>query len=121
MVEAGLTVAFPEGGRAPLPGTMVTDETPVAFQFSNELPPALILEGLAVKERITGEVNGGEAGGSEAGGSEVGGSEAGGSEVGGSEAGGSEAGGSEVGGDGAVTAIVTDWVTLPAALLAVMV
>jgi len=60
VVEAGLTVSVPEGGRAPLPGTMVTDETPVAFQLSNELPPALILAGLAVNE-TTGKEGGGGA------------------------------------------------------------
>ena len=54
LVEAGLAVAFPEGGRDPPPGAMVTDETPVTFQFSVELPPALMLVGLATKKLITG-------------------------------------------------------------------
>jgi hypothetical protein len=62
---------------------MVTDVTPVTFQFRVELPPALMLEGLAVKERITGK----EAGG----------------------------------GGAAATVTVTDWVTLPAALVALKV
>jgi len=117
VVEAGLFGVFPEAGKEPPPGDMETDVTPVTFQLSVEFPPALMLEGLAVKERMTGN----EVGGGEVGGSEVGGSEVGGSEVGGSEVGGSEVGGSEVGGDGVVTAIVTDWVTLPAALVAIRV
>ena len=61
MVAAGLTVAFAAGGRAPLPGAMVTDETPVTFQFNVELPPALMLVGLAVKVMITGNDGGGAA------------------------------------------------------------
>ena len=61
VVAAGLVVAVPEGGREPLPGAMVTDETPVTFQFSVELPPALMLVGLAVKVLITGNDGGGAA------------------------------------------------------------
>ncbi len=41
---------------------MVTDETPVAFQLSRELPPALMLVGLAVNE-TTGKEEGGGVGG----------------------------------------------------------
>jgi len=63
VVAAGLVVAFPEGGRAPPPGAMVTDETPVIFQFSMEFPPALMLVGLAVNETTTGKVDGGGVGG----------------------------------------------------------
>jgi hypothetical protein len=59
---------------------MVTDVTPVTLQLSVELPPALMLGGLVVKELITG---------------------------------------SEGGGGAAATVIVTDWVTVPAALVAV--
>ncbi len=67
MVAAGLAVALPEGGREPPPGDMETDVTPVAFQLSMELPPELMLEGLAVKEVITGnEAGGGEGGGAAA-------------------------------------------------------
>jgi hypothetical protein len=40
---------------------MVTDVTPVTFQLSVELPPALMLGGLAVKELITGSEGGGGA------------------------------------------------------------
>ena len=61
MVAAGLTVAFAAGGRAPLPGAMVTDETPVTFQFNVELPPALMLVGLAVNETTGKEGGGGPA------------------------------------------------------------
>jgi hypothetical protein len=81
---------------------MVTDATPETFQLRVELPPRLMLEGLAVKERITGN-------------------EVGGGEVGGGEVGGGEVGGGEVGGDGVVTVTVTNWETVPAALVAVRV
>lgn len=60
MVAAGLTVAFAEGGRAPLPGAMVTDETPETFQLNMELPPLLMLVGLAVNE-TTGKEGGAAA------------------------------------------------------------
>jgi hypothetical protein len=42
---------------------MVTDVTPVTLQLSVELPPALMLGGLAIKEMITGKegVGGGAA------------------------------------------------------------
>jgi hypothetical protein len=40
---------------------MVTDETPVAFQLSRELPPALMLVGLAVNETTGKEGGGGPA------------------------------------------------------------
>jgi hypothetical protein len=105
---------------------MVTEVTPVTFQLSKEFPPALMLAGLAVKEMITGDEagggeGGGEGGGGEVGGDQVGGEEVGGNEVGGDQVGGEEVGGNEVGGDGVVTAIVTDWETAPAALVAVRV
>ena len=61
VVEAGLAVALPEAGTAPPPGDMETDVAPVTFQLMVEFPPALMLEGLAVKERITGNEGGGAA------------------------------------------------------------
>jgi hypothetical protein len=116
VVAAGLTIALPEAGREPPPGDMDIDVAPETLQPRFELPPELMLAGLAVKELITGEVAGGEVGGGEVGGSEVAGGE-----VDGGEVGGSEVAGGEVGADGVVTAIVTDRVTLPAALVAVMI
>jgi hypothetical protein len=121
VVEAGLATALPEAGKEPPPGDMLTDVTPETFQLRVELPPELMLEGLAVKERITGDEAGGGEGGGEGGGGEVGGDQVGGDEVGGNEVGGDDVGGDEVGGDGVVTAIVTDWETVPAALVAVRV
>jgi hypothetical protein len=116
VVAAGLTVAVPEGGRDPTPGAMVTEVTLLTFQLRVEFPPGLMLGGLAVKESMTGSEAGGGEGGGEGGGDEVGGDQ-----VGGDEVGGDEVGGDEVGGDGVVTAIVTDWETVPAALVAVRV
>jgi hypothetical protein len=127
VVEAGLATVLPEAGRVPPAGDMLTDVTPVTFQFRMEFPPGLMLAGLAVKERITGDEAGGgegggdEVGGGEVGGGEVGGSEVGGSEVGGGEVGGGEVGGDEVGGDEVITATVTDWETVPAVLVAIRV
>ncbi len=94
MVEAGLAIALPALETTPTPWSKKTDVAPETLQVRVEFPPGLMLEGLAVKEVITGEVGGGEVGGG-------------------------EVGGGEVGGDGVVTAIVTDWVTLPAELVAV--
>ena len=135
MVETGLTVAFPEGGRAPLPGAMVTDETPVAFQLSRELPPALMLVGLAVNETTGKEGGMSEGVGSEGGVGENGVGENGVGEDGVGENGVGENGvGEDGGGENGVgegvgvravvvsaTATVTDLLTLPAELVAVMV
>jgi hypothetical protein len=88
---------------------MVTDVTPVTFQLRVELPPALMLGGLVVKELITGKEG-----------------------VGGGAAATVTVTGwvtlpaalvalKVIGSGAAVTAIVTDLVTLPAALIAVRV
>gem|GEM_PF-2854296 len=61
VVEAGLAGVLPEAGREPIPGDMLTDVTPVTFQLRLEFPPGMMLEGLAVKERITGNEDGGAA------------------------------------------------------------
>jgi len=87
VVEAGLAGVLPEAGREPIPGDMLTDVTPVTFQLRLEFPPGMMLEGLAVKERITGKVVGGKV-------------------VGGRVVGGRVVGGEVVGSE--VTSIVTD-------------
>jgi len=61
VVESGLAVALPEAGTDAAPGTIDTDVAPETFQSKVELPPVLMLEGLAVKERITGNEGGGAA------------------------------------------------------------
>jgi len=107
VVEAGLTIALPEAGREPIPGDMLTDVAPVTFQLRLEFPPGLMLEGLAVRERITGKVVGGKVvGGRVVGGRVVGGRVVGGRVVGGKVAGGEVAGGEVAGGE--VTSIVND-------------
>ena len=56
-------MVVPEAVTAP-PGFMATDVAPETFQLNVELPPALMLVGLAVKELITGaEGDGGGGGG----------------------------------------------------------
>jgi len=107
VVEAGLAGALPEAGREPIPGDMLTDVTPVTFQVRLEFPPGLMLEGLAVKEKMTGKVVGGRVvGGKVVGGKVVGGKVVGGRVVGGRVVGGKVVGGKVVGGE--VTSIVTD-------------
>jgi hypothetical protein len=126
VVEGGLATALPEAGTEPPPGSMVIDVAPETLQLTMELPPALMLVGLAVKARIIG----GEDGGDEKGVGEDGGGENGDGEDGGGENGDGEDGGGENGvGEGVgvgvaaavVTATVTDLLTLPAELVAVMV
>jgi len=106
VVEGGLAIALPEAGTEPPPGTMVIDVAPETLQLTLEFPPTLMLAGSAVRERIRGK----EGGVSEGGVSEGGAGENGVGE------------GVGVGGAAAVaTATVTDLVTLPAELVAVMV
>jgi len=62
-----VATAVPDAGTLPPPGDSVTEVAPVTFHDRVELPPALMLVGLAVKALITGGVTGGEAGGGEAG------------------------------------------------------
>ena len=61
VVEAGLAVALPEAGTDAAPGVIDTEAAPETFQSKVKLSPALILEGLAVKERIMGKEGGGAA------------------------------------------------------------
>ena len=53
-------MVVPEAVTAP-PGFMATDVASETFQLNVELPPALMLVGLAVKELITGADGGGAA------------------------------------------------------------
>jgi hypothetical protein len=59
VVEAGEQEVLPEAATAPIPGAMETDVAPLVFQLSVELPPELMLDGLAVKLFITGGAGGG--------------------------------------------------------------
>ena len=54
VVAAGVAVALPDPGTEPPPGAIETVVAPVVLQLSVELPPALMLPGLAVKLLITG-------------------------------------------------------------------
>ena len=54
VVVPGDTVALPEEGTAPPPGTILTDEAPLTFQLKVEVPPAPMLVGLALKLLTTG-------------------------------------------------------------------
>ena len=136
MVEGGLAVALPEAGTEPPPGSMVIDVAPETLQLTMELPPALMLVGLAAKARIMGGERGmtegivGEDGGGENCGGENGVGEEGVGEKGDGEDGVGEDGVGENGvGEGVgvgvavavATATVTDLLTLPAELVAVMV
>lgn len=126
MVEGGIAIALPEAGTGPPPGAIVTDVAPETLQLTVELSPALMLAGSAIKARIMGGERGmtegavsegivGEDGGGEDCGGENGVGEDGVSENGVVE-------GVGVGGVGApATATVTDLLTLPAELVAVMV
>jgi len=49
-----VATALPEAGMLPPPGDSVTEVTPVTFHDKVELPPELMLVGLAVKEMIAG-------------------------------------------------------------------
>ena len=51
----------PVANTLPTPPLMETEVAPVTFQLNVELPPALTLAGLAVKELITGNEGGGGA------------------------------------------------------------
>jgi hypothetical protein len=59
VVEAGEREVLPEAATAPIPGAMETDAAPLVLQLSVELPPELMLDGLAVKLFITGGAGGG--------------------------------------------------------------
>jgi hypothetical protein len=59
VVTAGKTTALPEEPTAPTPLSIVTDVAFDTFQLKVAEPPRLILDGLAVKELITGRVAGG--------------------------------------------------------------
>ena len=54
VVAEGVAVALPDAGMELPPGVIETDVAPVVLQLSVELPPALMLPGLAVKPLITG-------------------------------------------------------------------
>ena len=109
MVAEGVARALPEAGSDPPPWSIKTDVAPETLQLRVELPPALMLGGLVVKELITGKEG-----------------------VGGGAAATVTVTGwvtlpaalvalKVIGSGAAVTAIVTDLVTLPAALIAVRV
>jgi hypothetical protein len=61
VVAAGEQVALPDAGTDGAPGITDMDVAPVTLQLNVELPPAVILTGLAVKELITGTETGAAA------------------------------------------------------------
>ncbi len=63
IVAAGETLLLPVAATVPTPPLMDTEVAPLTVQLSVELPPALILAGLAVKELMTGFEGAGCCGG----------------------------------------------------------
>jgi hypothetical protein len=55
VVAAGKTIVFPEEAKVPNPGSIVTDVAFDTLQLKVVEPPRLIVDGLAMKELITGK------------------------------------------------------------------
>lgn len=59
MVAEGDTDCVPDKGTEPIPWSIVTEVAPVTFQCSVEVPPKVILFGVAEKLKIAGAPEGG--------------------------------------------------------------
>ena len=62
VVAVGATSVLLIRSTLPIPWFMTTDVASETLQLNSELPPALILDGLAVNKLITGAEGGGGAG-----------------------------------------------------------